>query len=154
MKQKIKDLPRIINSAKASLAELKTRHPTLRCYLVFSSNYGQCSLKSDLELLEEFPAIAESSPVLDKFCQLRVSLNKASKAKLDEEFRKIQSELKSLEELVKELVIKDEVFIEWRFEQLDYGLIAELKEDKLLKTPYTNPQERSIRIVLSRVNDL
>jgi hypothetical protein len=56
--------------------------------------------------------------------------------------------------MLTELIVKDEVFVEIRFEQLNFDFIQKLKEDPLVSHEFTTQERSSIRIVLFRVNQL
>lgn len=149
MKNKFSSLHKITEIAKSLLKEIKIKYPHFQGYAVFSSRFGDSKLRSDLELLIEFPRIVEEQDKLDEIKSLILEKKKkdiSSKRSLEIESR--------LNILSRDLTIQDDVFVELRFEQLNFELIAQLKKDPIISHEYTIHQARSIAVVLFRVNDV
>lgn len=130
-----------------TLKTLKTAFPELRCYMVFSSRFGQCALKTEPEILEEFPKMVEDSPVLGLYLELKKKLQTGPPD------GKLMKGLHEAALKVMDLEVRDDVFIELRFEQLNFELIGKLKTHPILQNQYNEEAARSIRIVIARIND-
>jgi hypothetical protein len=176
---KMSDIGSIINHAKDIFKQLKENHPGPKCYLVFSSPFGQGGLKSGIELFSEFPEMFLPEDLVKKISDKMKEKKKTAKelTKKNDEVEKRMRDLKGklapgdakdlaelkdkiriiddeIKDLLKGLIIKDDVFVEIRFEQLNFEFIQKLKEDPLVSQKYTTQEARSIRVVLFRVNEV
>ena len=173
------DIESIINHAKDVFKKLKENHHGPKSYLVFSSRFGQGGLKSGIDLFNEFPEMFLPEEVVNK-----VSVKLKEKKRIEkllstrsEEIDKRMRDLKGkfllsdekdlkvfkdqikkldleIDELLIDLIVKDDVFVEIRFEQLNFEFIQALKQDPLVSQEWTEREGRGIRVVLFRVNDL
>ena len=132
-------LPAVIAHAKKMESDIKAKFPLFRGYLVFSSRFGQSNLGSGEALFKDYPAIVEPCP---EAIEIINAVN--SKKKIEIDFHK----------LVKSVEIRDDVFVEVRFDQINYELVQAIKDSDLINKKYTEPGSFSIRIVLFRINDL
>ena len=133
------------------------KYPDLSGYLVFSSAYGQCGLTTDgAEILNSFPQMIADSrqkqeglQLLQKIAEIE-SENKKNigKPKSSEKF-KLQ-----LSEVVNNLELKDDTFVEIRFKNGNLDLIFELQKDELISQKHTPYTQASIRIVLGTIGEL
>ena len=177
MTVKFSELDQIIKRAKENLKTLKASYPGILAYPVFSSRFGQSNLKNGIDLFMEFPEMFETPELVDQIQTLGKSKKKVEKQlkirleELEKRMRDLKGkhppgedkELKDLREKIKDteskinellpgLTVKEEVFVELRFEQLNFELINQLKKDPHISQEYTDQAGRSIRIVLFRVN--
>lgn len=76
----------------------------------------------------------------------------------EKEINGLKEKIKDFEDeinvMLEELIVKDDVFVEIRFEQLNFEFIQKLKEDPLVSHEFTIQEQRSIKVVLFRVNDV
>jgi hypothetical protein len=176
---KMSDIGLVINRAKDVLKKLKENHSGPRTYLVFSSRFGQGGMKSGIDLFSEFPEMFLSEELVGNIkskIKEKELIEKQLKTKSEEVGKKMrelngkfthsdEKELNGLKESIKSveneindllpnLSVKDEVFVELRFEQLNFEYIQNLKEDPLVSQEYTIREGRSIKVVLFRVNDI
>ena len=79
-------------------------------------------------------------------------LNTERKSKKELNPKRLLEIEKDIGEALPGLFIKDDVFVEIRFEQLNFKLIEALKRDPLVSQDFTLQQKSSIRIVLFRIN--
>ena len=177
MTVKFSDLDLIIKRAKETQKTLKASYPGLLAYPVFSSRFGQSNLKNGIDLFIEFPEMFETTELVEQiqnFVKSKKKVEKQLKARLEELEKRMRDlkgkhfpgedkEFKDLREMSKEfesqinnlltgLVIKDDVFVELRFDQLNFEIIEQLKQDPNVSQEYTDQASRSIRIVLFLVN--
>lgn len=175
----ISQLSEVIIHAKNILKNLQEKHSGLRCNLVFSSRFGQCGLKTGLDLFNEFHEmflpeelvsdinlILKDKKKIEKRIKIKTEeLDKHMKdfqgrhsTGVDKEFAELKKKSHEIDMKVKELLlglsIRDDVFVELRFDQLNFELIEKLKKDPLLNQAYIEPEKRSIRIVVFRVNEI
>ena len=176
---KMPEIGTVIDHAKDILKKLKGNHPDLRCYLVFSSRFGQGGFKSGVDLFNEFPEMFEPDDLVGEI-KLEVSKKKKlskqiviKSGELEKKMRDLKGNLfpndqkeiqelkdqassidKTLHDLSKGLIVKEDVFVELRFEQLNFEMISRVKKDPFINQKYTDPEDRCIRLVLFRVNDI
>lgn len=176
---KMTDIGFITNHAKEIFKKLKENHSGPRSYLVYSSRFGQGGLKSGIDLLSEFPEMFLPETIVQKIAEKLKDKERVGKqltTKTDDAGRKmrelngkfsthdekeisvLKTNIKLIEndinELLPGLTVKDDVFVEIRFEQLNFEFIQKLKEDPLVSQEYTIREGRSIKVVLFRVNDV
>ena len=169
----------VIDHAKNTFKKLKENHPDLRCYLVFSSKFGQGGLKPGVDLFNEFPEMFEPEDLVGQIKSEVYKKKKLTKqiviksGELEKKMRDLKGNLfpidqkeiqelkdqassidKTIHDLSQGLMIKEDVFVELRFEQLNFEIISRVKKDPLINQNYTDPGDRSIRLVLFRVNDI
>ena len=179
MPAKMSEIESIITHAKEIFKKLKENHQGPKSFLVFSSRFGQGGLKSGIDLFIEFPEMFLPEEVVNK-----VSVKLKEKKKIgkllsarseeiekrmrdlkgnflpsdDKELRVLKDQIKVIEndiyKLMSELVVKEDVFVEIRFEQLNFEFIQALKNDPLVSQEWTVKEGRSIRVVLFRVNEV
>lgn len=140
MVKKFSDLKKINELANKKFKELKTKYPKLtvfKSYLVFSSPFGQANIKSDYSLLKEFPTMFEHQDCV-----------KLYEDWLDYDINGIGSS--KIYSTIDNLIIQDNIFVEIRFEDLNYELIWQLQSDPLL-SPHTPKNKSSIRIILFNI---
>jgi len=157
------ELKIVINNATALFAGLKERYPKLAGYLVYSSPHGQCNLTTDLfEILKAFPAMIVDSRQKEKtvtLVQSIVSLEKEKKDNVNAKetvAEKIKQLKNDLSQMIDELVLRDDTFVEIRFDEkkVNLPLIYELQKDELVSRMHTPQTKASIRIVLGTLRDL
>ncbi len=157
------ELKIVIDNATALFAALKEKYPKLAGYLVYSSPHGQCNLTTDLfEILKAFPAMIVDSRRKEKtmaLVQSIVSLEKEKKDNVnakDTVAEKIKQLKNDLSQMIDELVLRDDTFVEIRFDEkkVNLPLIYELQKDELVSRMHTPQTKASIRIVLGTLRDL
>lgn len=125
--------------SSSKMAEIKQSIPQFRGYSVYSSRFGQCKVSTGVEVFKEFSNMFEPSP------ELITIMNEIKKKTFD---------LDLVHSLGSKQIVRDDVFLEIRFDQLNYETIRELKSSDLISRKYTDPNNYSIRIVLARLNEI
>lgn len=157
------ELKIVIDNATALFAGLKERYPKLAGYLVYSSPYGQCNLTTDLfEISKAFPAMIVDSKQKEKavtLVQSIVSLEKEKKDNVNAKetvAEKIKQMKNDLSQMINELELRDDTFVEIRFDEkkVNLSLIDELRKDELVSRVHTPQTKASIRVVLGTLRDL
>lgn len=179
MGHRLSNIECIINHGKDILKKLIEKHHGPRTYLVFSSRLGQGGMKSGIDLFTEFPEMFLPEDIAQKVevkLKEKERIGKQLSTKSEEAGRRMrelngrflpsdEKEINGLKEIIKgleseinellaRLFVKDDVFVEIRFEQLNFEFIQKLKEDPLVSQDFTTKEKRSINIVLFRVNDI
>jgi hypothetical protein len=143
--------------------EIKKKYAGLLGNLVFSSSIGQCTMSSDtLKILTEFPNMVCDSFRKQKALALidsihRAEMDKKSSAphvKKKDLSQIIEKANRDLEPILGLLEMRDDTFIEIRFDGSSLDLIFELQKDPLVSKEYTPQTPASIRIVLGTVREL
>lgn len=157
------DLKIVIVEAGRIFKEIKKKYVDLSGYLVFSSRYGQCTLSTDvLKILTEFPNMVCDSARKEKALALIASIQRIEadkKAGTPPVAKKDTSQIiekakRDLEPILGLLELKDDMFIEIRFDGSSLDLIFELQKDPLVSQEYTPQTPASIRIVLGTIREL
>ena len=156
------DLSRVIENANRIFDEIKKKFKGIRAYLVFSSPHGQSGITSNMQMIaEEFPEMVHDSIHKKGACALIQNI-RSLKQEIDHTFAaKLKSDLnKEMDTAITELVkisenlrVKEDIFVEIRFNVLDYNIIDELRKYPLISLKYTPQTRASIRIVLGRLYD-
>jgi hypothetical protein len=128
--------------------------------LVFAWRGDQVKIKeSPASIFSDFENFFVDNPARDRAREIlnqRKSLERSFKVQGDEESAKdkkrVADLVKSLEEQLAKLEMNPSVNIELRFDDLDYDIIKELRQDPLIDR-YLTPQIGGIRIVLGTIWD-
>lgn len=152
------------DKANTLFTRIKEKYPKLAGHLVYSSPQGQCNLTTNMpDILKAFPAMIVDSRQKEKalgVVQSIVSLEKekkndsgASKGNLAEKIKQLKSELSPL---IGPLDLRDDTFVEIRFDEkkVNLPLIYELQKDELVSQAHTPQSKASVRIVLGTLRDL
>lgn len=151
------ELETVVEKSKAVFKKLNEKYNKLSGYLVFSSPYGKCELTSNLsEILNIFPQMITECKHKEKGLHLLQKINdietenkkSSGNPKSSEKFR-IQ-----LNEIVKNLKVNEDTFVEIRFKRTDLDLIFELQKEELISQEHTPQTKASIRIILGTLRDL
>ena len=153
----VTELKIAVEKSNVIFKKLKIKYPKLAGYLVFSSPYGQSGLTTDwVEILNLFPQMIADSKPKEKGLQLLQSI-----AEIEAENKKNSGKPKSFEkyknqlsEIINDLEIKEDTFVEIRFKGTDLDLIFELQKDELISQEHTPQTKASIRIVIGIIGDL
>ena len=164
MKQE--ELAVVIKSANSIFERIKAKYPSIKeWYLVFSSPHGQCDINSSMSaIMEEFPEMVYDSIHKKKACELvriirglreEIEHTYVRKAK-DDLRKKMDDHLERLRQLAEnpEVEVKEDTFVEIRFNALDYNIIDELRKDPIISLKHTPQTRVSIRIVLGTLDEL
>jgi uncharacterized UPF0160 family protein len=161
---KIEELKIVIEAAKKQNKMIMDKYSRLSGYPVFSSQYGQCELKSELVyILMNFPHMIQDSD--DKACASlltnTISKLEAEKKKAntrgdsaDTLLKKIQDTMNELNQFADKLELKEETFVELRFEKPILEAIFKLQKDPLVSQIHTPQTKASVRIVLGTLGEL
>lgn len=147
----------VVDNSNAIFKKLKTKYPNLDGYLVFSSPYGQCELVANpAEILNSFPQMVVDCRQKGKGIQLYEKINSIEeKNRANRGNPKSTEDLRQqLDEVVKNLELKEDTFVEIRFRRADWGLIFKLQQDELISQQHTLQTKASIRIVLGTIEEL
>ena len=159
----ITELVIVAGKANTLFKKIKEKYPKLAGYLVYSSPHGQCNLTTDLfEILKAFPAMIVDSSQKEKtmtLVQTIVLLEKEKKDNVNAKetvTEKIKQLKNDLSQMINELVLRDDTFVEIRFDEkkVNLPLIDELRKDELVSRVHTPQTKASIRIVLGTLRDL
>lgn len=153
----INKLKVVVEKSNAVFEKLKIKYPKLDGYLVFSPPFGKCELTNNMaELLKKYPQIIVDCKRKDKGLQLLQKI-----AEIESENKKNINKPKSFEkykiqltEVINDLEIKEDTFVEIRFKNTDLDLIFELQKDELISQKHTPQTKASIRIVLGTIEEL
>ena len=169
------DLNKVIKKANSIFKEIRDkynliretneRYEKLKEYLVFSSPHGQCEITSNMStIIEEFPDMVYDSIYKNKACELVQSIRKLRKEiahtferKAKDDLRKeMDDHVESLRQLAEnpEVEVKEDTFVEIRFNALDYNIVDELRKDPIISLKHTPQTRASIRIVLGTLDEL
>jgi hypothetical protein len=135
------DLNKLNRWAKEELSKILEDIPELKgsAYLVFSSLKGQCMLTANrIDIYNSFPEFFIKNEHHRKINELLNTKNKH----------------KELNDLLDTLLISPDVFIEFRFEKLNYNLIEVLKKHPRIKQPENMMRPSWIRVILTPVNEV
>lgn len=154
----IESINKEVEIAKKKFAEIKLALPNLNAYLVWSSNQGQCKLTSDMkEIFKEFPEFYFKDENFNKAIvlqQLLLNLEKEEKStgrKIDNlKGKSVEQHKSDLDELIFKLIPNDNIYIEFRFEEINYDIIRELKNHRLVQQPIDMMRDAYIRVILSK----
>lgn len=144
-----------VRAALEKFKIIKSDIPNLHMYLVWSSNLGQCNLVDNpIVIFSEFPQFF----VFDEYfieCDGLLNAIKNQKKRLEKEnTEKSKDELKILkkrfEEKLKYLKPTTNIFIEFRFESLNFDLIRQLKSHPMVQQPPHMMSDAYVRIILRR----
>ena len=136
--------------------KLKEKYKSLSGYLVFSSPDGQCDLTTNLaDILNSFPQMIVDGKQKEKGLQLLQKINviEAENKKNSGNPKSTEKLRQQLDEIVKNLEVDEDTFVEIRFKGADYDMISELQKDELVSQEYTPQTKASIRIVLGTVGE-
>lgn len=145
---KINQIPEINKHAEGILKQLKAKHPPLLTFTFYSSRFGQSQLSTGLDLVKEFPKMFSPETEVEKILKIVGEISKKEIAASE-----IEAGKKKIDMLLALLEVKDDVFCEIRFEQINYELVERLKKDPLLDQQHTHPKLRSLKLVILMVND-
>jgi len=141
------------------------RYERLKEYLVFSSPHGQCEITSNMStIMEEFPEMVYDSIYKKKACEL-VKIIRGLREKIEHTYvrkakddlrKKMDDHLKRLRQLAEnpEVEVKEDTFVEIRFNALDYNIVDELRRDPIISLKHTPQTRASIRIVIGTLDEL
>lgn len=151
----------VMKQANAAFKKIKDKYNELSGYLVFSSAHGQCNLTIDIsEILKMFPAMIDDSQQKEKSVELAQSimLLEMDKKKSGEikgnQSQKIEKAKSQLLQIVDNLDIKKDTYIEIRFNKANLDLIYKLQKDGLVSQKHTPQSKASIRIVLGTIGEM
>lgn len=152
----VNELKAVVEKANYIFKKLKEKYPNLDGYLVFASPYGQCRLTTDVaEILNSFPQMIVDCRQKEKGLQLLQKI-----AEIDSENKKNIGKNKSSEkvklqcsDVVNNLEIKDDTFVEIRFKDGNLDLIFKLQTDELILQEHTPQTKASIKIVLGTIGE-
>jgi hypothetical protein len=161
---KIEELKIVIESAKKQNKMIMDKYPRLSGYPVFSSSSGQCDLRSELVyILINFPDMIHDSDhkVSASLLTNTISKLEAEKKKANTRgdstealSKKIQGIMTELDQYEDKLEIKEETFVELRFEKPILEKIFQLQKDPLVSQVHTPQTKASVRIVLGTLGEL
>ncbi len=142
------DLEEACRISKRITAKIKETFPEFNGYLVFSSRFGQSPITEAKEVLKEFPEMFGPFHLATDLLFLLAEI-----ADVKDEKKRIGLETQS-KKLKDKLAVSNDVFLEIRFNQLNYELIRKLKNSIFADRTHTASDEYSIRIVICKVNEL
>ena len=153
----VTELIRVVEKSNVIFEKLKTKYSKLDGHLVFSSPDGQCEITTNLaDALNLFPQMIIDSRqkqkclnILQKIAEI-VAENKKNIGN-PKSFEKYKNQLS---EMINDLEIKEDKFVEIRFKSADLDLIFELQKDELISQKHTPQTNASIRIVLGTLEEL
>jgi hypothetical protein len=158
---KINELKIAVEKAGIIYKEIKDKYPKLKSHLVFSLPAGQCMLTDDpLVILNEFHKMIEDDINKENCLIIYKELELLKKKKPDNEVGKkriimnINLLTDDMDKIIDKLNFIDDVFIELRFDKLDYDIIYSLQTDPLISKEHTPQTHASIRIVLGKLKEL
>lgn len=153
---KIEELKIAAEKSNVIFKRLKMKYPNLDGYLVFSSRDGQCGLTINLvDISKSFPQMVVDCNYKMKGLQLWQKINDIEAKNKQNVTQKSTEKLREqLEEIVKNLEVKEDTFVEIRFKSADLDLIFELQKDELISQKHTPQTKASIRIVLGTLGEL
>jgi len=153
----VNELKEVVEKANDILKKLKEKYHNLDGYLVFSSTYGQCELTTNVAaILKFFPLMIVDSKQKVKGLQLWQKINDIE-AENKKNFGNLKSSEKfrhQLDDIVKNIEVDEDTFVEIRFKGTDYDMIFALQKDELISKEHTPQTKASIRIVLGTIKDL
>ncbi len=153
-------LKTVREKANAIFRQLKEKYRDLSGYLVFSSNWGQCELTTDMiKILKDFPEMVAESWEKEKALELiKVATElETSKKSGDAKAAATQAAERAKADFsatVNQLILLADVYVEIRFKRTDLDLIFALQEDELISRKHTPQTKASIRIVLGTLGQL
>lgn len=138
----IEELKIAVEKSNALFKSVKGKYNSLFGNLVFSSPDGQCNLTTDMgEIAKAFPTMISDSRQKEKVIGIvRASTSEKSKG--------------NLSQIIDKLEVKENTFVEIRFDKVDLPLIFELQKDNLVSWEHTPQGQASIRIVISTLSEL
>lgn len=151
------ELETVVEKSKSLFKKLKDKYTNLSGYLVYSSPYGQCELTASIaEILNHFPEMIIDCKSKEKGLLLLQKINdieienkkSAGNPKSTEKF------ITQLDEIVEDLKVNKDIFVEIRFKDIDFDLIFALQKDDLVSLECTPQTHASIRIVLGTLDEL
>ena len=113
-------------------------------------------------ILEEFPEMVHDSIHKKRACELIQNIRDLRK-EIDRTFvpkskidlnKKMDNDVKSLEQVAENLEVMEDTFVEIRFKSLDYNIIDELRKDPIISLKHTPQTRSSIRIVIGTIDEL
>jgi len=153
----VKQLKSVIDNANELFTKLKKKYSRLDGYLVFSSPYGQCGLTTNpTDILQSFPQMIFDSEHKTKGLQLLHKINdiEAGYKQTVTNLKFVEKLKQQMDEIVKNMEVNEDTFVEIRFKGTDLDLIFEIQKDELISQEYTPQTKASIRIVLGAIRDL
>lgn len=151
----------VMKEANAAFEKIKDKYNELHGYLVFSSAHGQCNLTYDVnEILKVFPNMIVDSQQKEKAVELAqyITLLEMDKRKSGEikgnQSQKIEKAQSQLSQIANKLDIKEDTYIEVRFNKANLDLIYKLQKDELISQIHTPQSKASIRIVLGTIGEM
>ena len=142
-----RDLVAVVDKARDRLSLLKTKHPKLDAYLVFSSSLGQADINlGTRQLLKEFPLMFPDAHEKEEIEREVTRMNE------EEKLKDLQRKLNDkLVPMLERLQVDGATQVELRFGQLHYETVWALQSDELVDRKLTPQTRSSIRIVLGTV---
>ena len=153
----LSELATAVERSTSLFKKLKEKYKTLSGYLVFSSSDGQCELTTNLaDILNSFPQMITDGKQKDKGLQLlqRINVIEAENKKNSGNPKSTEKLRQQLDEIVNNLEVDEDTFVEIRFKGTDYDMISELQKDELVSQEHTPQTKASIRIVLGTIKNL
>jgi hypothetical protein len=150
-------LETVVENSNSVFKKLKEKYNNLSGYLVFSSPYGQCQLTSNLvDIFNYFPQMITDCQQNKKGLQFLQKINDIESENKKNSGKPKPSEKSRLQlsEIVKNMEINEDTFVEIRFKETGLDLIFELQKDELISREHTPQTKASIRIVLGKLKDL
>ena len=153
----IEDLKKVVKKSREVFKKIKEKYPDLSGDLVFSSPFGQCKLTTDMaEILNSFPQMIVDCKQQEKGLELlqKITEIESGNKKSDYKAKSFEKFKLELSEVINKLEVKEDTFVEIRFDKTGLLLIFELQKDELISQEHTPQTKASIRIVLGMLKDL
>jgi len=126
------ELKAAVEKSNAIFKKIKMKYPDMQGYLVFSSPYGQCRLTDDMvEILNLFPKMIVDFRHKQKGLQLLQKIDDIeSENKRKTGYpRSFDTYRIQLSEVVNRMSVKEDTFVEIRFNQTPLDIIFQLQTD-------------------------
>jgi len=147
----------VVDNSNAIFKKLKSKYPNLDGYLVFSSPYGQCELVANpAEILISFPQMVVDCRQKEKSIQLFKNIYSTEEKNRGNRGNPKSNDdlMQQLDEVAKNLEVREDTFVEIRFRKGDWDLIFKLQQDELISQKHTPQTKASLRIVLGTIEEL
>ena len=151
------ELQGLVAASNEILSKVKSEYPDLKPHLVFGSRHGQAPVDSGVEqILIEFPGMCHETAEQKEAVRLSRAIGKLKReARLTRvQEQELGRHEEKLDSLLPGITFRDDVQVEFRFDQLKFEHIWALQKHPFVDQVLTSQSRASIRVVLGTLRSL